>query len=282
MLDKAAARKWPQTASQTTKGLPPTTFWRVAEDIPPSLQWSLMAVSVIMPLAAWWALSRFGTVESAFLPTPMAVAQALVRLYEQGHLITDTVASFLRVTIGFALAAAISIPLGIAMGAFASIRALFEPIISVIRYMPAAAFVPLLILYLGVGEAPKIVLILIGTIFFNVLMIMDAVKFVPKELIETTYTLGGQRLQAVARVISPYVAPKIVDAFRINIATSWNLVIVSELVAAESGLGKRILLAQKFMRTEEIFACLIVLGAIGFLLDLTLRLLLRLGFRWAL
>jgi NitT/TauT family transport system permease protein len=135
---------------------------------------------------------------------------------------------------------------------------------------------------LGIGEAPKIALIFIGTLFFNTLMIMDAVKFVPKELIETTYTLGGKRWQVLFQVITPYVVPNIIDAFRINMATSWNLVIVAELVAAEQGLGKRILLAQKFLKTDEIFACLIVLGLIGFLIDLSLRLLFRVFCRWAL
>lgn len=265
-----------------SQGLPPTIFWRIAEDIPQLLQWGLMAISIIVPFSLWWLLASVGTVEDVFLPSPPQVAEAFGRLWEEGHLIQDTTASFLRVVGGFLLAATVSIPLGIAMGTFASIRALFEPIIGIIRYMPAAAFVPLLIIYLGIGEAPKIALIFIGTLFFNTLMIMDAVKFVPKELIETTYTLGGKRWQVLFQVITPYVVPNIIDAFRINMATSWNLVIVAELVAAEQGLGKRILLAQKFLKTDEIFACLIVLGLIGFLIDLSLRLLFRVCCRWAL
>ena len=187
----------------------------------------------------------------------------------------------LRVTLGFLAAAIVSVPLGISMGAFGSVRSLFEPIIGVVRYMPAPAFIPLLILYLGIDETPKITLIFIGTVFYNTLMIMDAVKFVPKALVETTYTLGGSRWQALARVITPYVVPNIVDTFRINIAASWNLVIVAELVAAEVGLGKRILLAQKFLRTEQIFGYLIVLGLIGFVVDLSFRRLLRRIRHWS-
>ncbi|PNW34366.1 UNVERIFIED_CONTAM: ABC transporter permease [Euhalothece sp. KZN 001] len=263
------------------QGLPPTTFWRIAEDIPKPLQWSLMIVSVVIPLSFWWLLARFGGVEEVFLPSPVQVVQALGRLWEKGYLLQDTIASFFRVVGGFFFAGLIAVPIGIGMGAFASVRALFEPIIGILRYMPAPAFIPLLILYLGIGEEPKILLIFIGTIFFNVLMIMDAVKFVPKELIETTYTLGGLRWQVLLSVITPYVIPNIIDAFRINIATSWNLVIVAELVAAEQGLGKRILLAQKFLKTDEIFACLIILGLIGFLIDLSFRGLLRLSCKWA-
>jgi NitT/TauT family transport system permease protein len=167
------------------------------------------------------------------------------------------------------------------MGTFASIRALFEPIIGIVRYMPAPAFIPLLIIYLGIDEAPKIALIFIGTVFFNVLMIMDSVKFVPQDLIETTYTLGGKRLQVLLSVILPYIVPRIIDTFRVNMAASWNLVVVAELLAANEGLGKRILLAQKFLRTDEIFACLIILGLIGFAIDLFFRLLVRLSCKWA-
>lgn len=113
-------------------------------------------------------LSQTGWVNPRFLPSPDRVVAALVRLWQQGLLLSDTFASFGRVSLGFILAAAIATPLGIAMGAFASIRALFEPIVGILRYMPAPAFTPLLIIYLGLDEAPKIGLIFIGTVFFNV------------------------------------------------------------------------------------------------------------------
>lgn len=175
----------------------------------------------------------------------------------------------------------LAIPLGISMGSFASIRALTEPLIGILRYMPAPAFIPLLVLYLGINEAPKIMLIFIGTLFFNTLMVMDAVKFVPKDLIETTYTLGGNRQQVLTQVIIPAIIPNIIDALRINMAAGWNLVVVAELIAAEVGLGKRIVIAQKFLRTDEIFACLIILGLIGFAIDLSFRLLLKTTCKWA-
>lgn len=261
--------------------LKPTVFWRLAEDIPKPLSAVLMALSIAIPFGLWWLVSELDLVNDKFLPSPIQVAAALGGLWSDGFLLGDTAASVMRVALGFLLAAIASVPLGIAMGAFASIRALFEPIIGVVRYMPAPAFIPLLVIYLGLDEAPKIALIFIGTVFFNVLMIMDAVKFVPKDLIETTYTLGGQRRQVLFQVMTPYVLPNIIDTFRINIATSWNLVVVAELVAAETGLGKRIVLAQKFFNTDEIFACLIVLGLIGFILDLSLRYLMRVTCKWA-
>ena len=264
-----------------TSGLSPTIFWRIAEEIPKSLSWVMMSFSILIPLLVWFIFSNYSGIDSIFLPSPSNVINALVRLWEKGFLTQDITASFTRVTIGFLLSILVAIPLGIMMGSFASIRALFEPIAGIIRYMPAPAFIPLLIIYLGIDEAPKIALIFIGTLFFNLLMIMDAVKFIPKDLIETTYTLGGSRWQVLLQVITPYIVPNMIDAFRINMAASWNLVVVAELLAASEGLGKRILLAQKFLKTDEIFACLLVLGLIGFALDLFFRLLLRFTCKWA-
>jgi len=270
-----------RAAATETRGLPPTVLWAIAQPIPGKLHGLLTVLSVGVPLVVWWAVSNFAGIDPVFLPSPQQVIGAFGRLWEKGFLLGDTLASLLRVVGGFGLAAIVATPIGLGMGTFASVRALFEPIVGILRYMPAPAFIPLFIIYLGIGEEPKLALIFFGTVFFNVLMIMDAVKFVPKELIETTYTLGGRRGQVLLGTIAPYVAPSIIDAFRINIATSWNLVIVAELVAAEQGLGKRILLAQKFLNTDEIFACLIVLGLFGFALDLGFRQLLRATCRWA-
>jgi NitT/TauT family transport system permease protein len=278
---KTLTKSKPEQIVRKNSVLEPTVFWRIAEDIPKSLSWAMMAFSILIPLLCWFILANYSGINPTFLPTPFDVVSALGKLWEKGFLTKDIAASFTRVTIGFILSIIVAIPLGIMMGSFASIRALFEPIIGIVRYMPAPAFIPLLIIYLGIDEAPKIALIFIGTVFFNVLMIMDAVKFIPKDLIETTYTLGGSRGQVLTQVIMPYIVPSIIDTFRINMAVSWNLVVVAELLAATEGLGKRIVLAQKFLKTDEIFACLIILGLIGFTLDLSFRLLLRFTCKWA-
>jgi NitT/TauT family transport system permease protein len=239
------------------------TFWRLAEDIPPQLTWKLMVISTITPLLLWWLLSASNWVSDKFLPSPIDVAEAMMTLWDRGFLIQDTQASIARVTLGFVLAAIVATPIGI------------------LRYMPAPAFVPLLIIYLGIDEAPKIALIFIGTVFFNTLMIMDAGKFVPKALIETAYTLGGSRWQILSQVIWPYIIPNVLDIFRVNMAASWNLVVVAELIAASEGLGKRIEMARKFLKTDEIFACLIILGLIGFVIDLSFRILIRKTCAWS-
>jgi NitT/TauT family transport system permease protein len=263
------------------KSLTPTVFWRLAEDIPKPLNTALIMTSIGVPLLLWWLVTTFGNIDPKFLPSPGQVLEAFGRLWSTRELLKDTVASLWRVGFGFLLAAIFSIPVGVLMGSFASIRALLEPIFGLMRYMPAPAFIPLLILYLGIGEEPKITLIFIGVFFFNSLMVMDTVKFVSKDLIEATYMLGGNRLQTLFQVIFPHVLPGIIDACRINLAAAWQLVIVSELIAATEGLGRRISVAGRFLRTDEIFVGLIVIGVIGLTFDLLFQYLLRVSCKWA-
>lgn len=240
-----------------------------------------MVASIAIPLFVWWLATTVGNVDPKFLPSPAMVIAAFQRLWSTGEIQKDTIASLWRVGMGFFMAALCSIPVGVLMGSFASIRALLEPMFGLMRYMPAPAFIPLLILYQGIGEEPKITLIFIGVFFFNSLMVMDTVKFVPKDLIEATYMLGGKRLQTLLQVIFPYVLPGILDACRINLAAAWQLVIVSELIAATEGLGRRISVAGRFLRTDEIFVGLIVIGIIGLTFDLLFQHFLRVSCRWA-
>ncbi|GET40960.1 ABC transporter permease [Microseira wollei] len=263
------------------KTIRPTVFWRLAEDIPKPLNTALIITSIALPLLVWWLVTTFGNVDPKFLPSPGKVMEAFERLWQTRELLKDTVASLWRVGVGFFFAAVFSIPVGILMGSFPSIRALLEPLFGLMRYMPAPAFIPLLILYLGIGEEPKITLIFIGVFFFNALMVMDTVKFVPKDLIEATYILGGNRWETLTQVIFPHVLPGIIDACRINLAAAWQLVIVSELIAATEGLGRRISVAGRFLRTDEIFVGLIVIGAIGLAFDLLFQYLLRVSCKWA-
>jgi len=263
------------------KTIRPTVFWRLAEDIPKPLNTALIITSIALPLLVWWLVTTFGNSDHKFLPSPGKVLEAFGRLWRTRELLKDTVASLWRVGVGFFFASVFAIPIGILMGSFPSIRALLEPLFGLMRYMPAPAFIPLLILYLGIGEEPKITLIFIGVFFFNSLMVMDTVKFVPKDLIEATYILGGNRWSTLTQVIFPHVLPGIIDACRINLAAAWQLVIVSELIAATEGLGRRISVAGRFLKTDEIFVGLILIGAIGLAFDLLFQYFLRVSCKWA-
>lgn len=246
-------------------------FWRLRQPIPARTRNGLMAVSVLLPLVAWVVLSGTGAVSALFLPSPLAVGRAFRELASSGALGHDLAATLTRVGVGFALVVVISVPLGLAIGTFPACRALFEPMIGLLRYMPAPAFIPLLIIWLGLGESSKIALLVIGTVFFNTLMSADAASLVPEELIDASYTLGASRWTVVRKVILPHALPGLIDAMRVNIAATWNLVVVAELIAAQEGLGYRIARAQRFLQTDQIFAVLIVIGLIGVSIDLLFR-----------
>lgn len=252
-------------------GRRPSRFWRVRDDIPRRLRIALAIASVTIPILAWIVLDATHAVNPIFLPSPLRVLTAARALVTTGVLVEDMSASLMRIGIGFGIAVLISVPLGLAMGTFKSVEALFEPVIGLVRYMPATAFVPLLLIWFGLDEAPKIALIVIGVVFFNTLMTANVVWQVPTELIKVASTLGAGNTAVFTKVIFPYSLPGIIDAMRVNLAAAWNLIVVSELVASDQGLGYRIVRAQKFQRMDEIFSLLIVIGILGLASDLALR-----------
>ena len=233
----------------------------------------LVTLSVLIPLALWWGLSMSGLIQPArYLPTPAATFTAALEMASSGQLFTDAWASLQRVLLGFGLAIAVSVPLGIAMGTFRAGQSLFEPVIGLLRYLPASAFIPLLIIWLGLGEPSKVALLFIGTVFFNTLMTADAVRGIPTSLIDVSYTLGARTGEVVRKVVIPHSLPGMIDAVRVNAAAAWNFVVVAELIAAEDGLGYRIVRLQRFTQVDRIFAVLAVIGIIGLAIDLLLRL----------
>src|SRR6266508_4638681 len=162
---------------------------------PLSLRWRLIlgaggvAFVVVVLLAA--SLSLEG--DSFLVPTPAATWDALVKMWSDGVLVDDLRASTQRIAIGYAISMVIGVVIGIAIGSFSSAEAFFEPQVGFLRYIPASALTPLFLLWLGIGESPKITLIVVGTVFFNVLMVADVARAVPRELLNASATLGAGR-----------------------------------------------------------------------------------------
>ncbi|MDX2100540.1 MAG: ABC transporter permease [Leptolyngbyaceae cyanobacterium bins.59] len=255
--------------------LAPSVFWSLRQGFPRWLSWMLSIAALVIPLLLWTFLSQTGWTNPVFLPSPLAVLQAGGELIQSGDLLLDVYASCYRVFWGFVAAAAIGIPLGIAMGTFHSMESLFGPIVGTVRYMPIVALVPLIIIWAGLGEMAKILIVLLGIVFFNAIMIADAVKFIPDEWLNVAYTLGANRWQVVRRVIVPAIVPSMIDTLRVNIAGAWNLLVVSELIAAENGLGFRIVQSQRFLQTDRVLFGIAVIGLIGLLTDYGFKLLAR-------
>ena len=166
-----------------------------------------------------------------------------------------------RVVGGFVIAAALALPLGVAMGAYKPVEAFFEPFVSFARYLPAPAFIPLLILWAGIGEAQKLAVIFIGSFFQLVLMIAVTVGNTRRDLVEAAYTLGVGDRGLVRRVLMPGAAPEIAETLRMVLGWAWTYVIVAELIGASSGIGHMITDSQALLATDQIIFGIIVIGA---------------------
>jgi NitT/TauT family transport system permease protein len=232
-------------------------------------------------LLIWSLLSYSGWIASMFLPTPTAVLEAGIAMLKEDNLVIDILASCGRVLAGFLVAGAIGIPIGIVSGTFPSMESFFNPIVGTVRYMPINAFVPLIIIWVGIGEASKATIIFLGVVLYNAIMVADAVKFIPDEMIHVAYTLGADRVKVLTRVIIPATIPSILDTLRVNIAIAWNYLVLAELVASQNGLGYKIVQAQRFLQTDKVLFCIILIGAIGLISDYALKWLARYLTPWA-
>jgi NitT/TauT family transport system permease protein len=221
-------------------------------------------------LTAWFVVST-SMDNASLLPTPQATVAALGEMWSEGTLATDFRASLGRILIGYSISMAIGIVVGVAVGSFATFEALLEPNMGFLRYIPATALTPLFLLWLGIGESPKIWLIVVGTVFFNTIMVADVARAIPKELLNASYTLGAGRRTILRKVILPHSVPGIVDVARINLAAAWLMLVVAELLAAQEGLAYQIVRAQRFRAVDTMFALLIVFGVIGLVSDVFLR-----------
>lgn len=257
--------------SGETRYLKPSVFWSIRQGIPRWLSLAIMAVALAVPLLVWSILSYANLVPPMFLPPPTAVLAAGYKMLIEDDLITDIWVSCARVLGGFLLAAAVGVPMGWAMGTFHSMESLFTPIVGTVRYMPVAAFVPLIVIWVGLGEESKVLIIFLGVVLYNAMMVADAVKFIPNDMINVAYTMGANRWEVLTRVVLPATFPSVLDTLRVNISGAWNYLVIAELVAAQSGLGFKILQSQRFLQTERVLFCIAVIGGIGLLIDYLLK-----------
>jgi NitT/TauT family transport system permease protein len=241
---------------------------------PIPLAWSVtLGVAVwVMFFGLWELAAAKGWVNTLFMPPPHRVLSTLyIMLTERGFL-TDIGISIYRILVSFALACAVAIPLGILMGSFKAVDAFINPFVSAWRYLPAPAFIPLLLMWFGAGEGSKLALLFIGVIFFLITLIMDHTRAVRAELIETAMTLGADRWQILSTIVLPAVAPKIVISMRQMLAVSWTYLVIAEIVASTTGIGAVMMRGQRFLKVDEIMAGILVIGIVGLMFDFLFRL----------
>lgn len=269
-----------QAKKETQQAWPRPRLLELRVDIPRRVYLAAGAGFIGLFLLAWWLVTTQGWVGRIFLPTPGAVLRELQLQIQEGILWKDISASVYRITVGWLISTALAIPIGILMGSFKLAEGLFEPFIDLVRYMPAVAFIPLTILWVGVGDNQKFVILFIGVFFQEVLMVMDNVKTVPYEWVQTSYTFGLNRWEALYHVILRAALPGIWDTLRISLGWAWTYLVVAELVAANVGLGYRIMRAQRFLETETIILGILVIGVLGLVTDSLFKLGYRLMFPW--
>lgn len=242
----------------------------------------LIAAAVfLLLLGIWWLVTATGVEQPLFLPSPQSVWDSLVTQWSNGQLASDTGVSVFRIMVGFLIASALAIPIGLLIGTFRVWEAAIEPLVDFIRYMPVVAFVPLTIVWFGVANTQKFVIIFIGTFFQQVLLIMDNTKRVPLDFVDIGRTLGLKDRQILARIITRSAGPEIWDSLRVTLGWAWTWLVVAELVAATSGLGYRIVTAQRYLETNLIIGYIIVLGILGLVLDQLMKAAGRVMFRYA-
>ncbi len=248
--------------------------------IPQTLRWVLGVGFFALFVAVWGFFTWGGYVRPMFLANPGQMLEAGIDLFATQEFHVDIGVTLWRVFGGFVVAALIGVPLGIAMGAFKPIEAFFEPFVSFARYLPASAFIPLLILWAGIGETQKLAVIFIGSFFQIVIMVAVIVAGTRVDLVEAAYTLGAKPAGIVRRVMLPAAAPQIAESLRLVLGWAWTYVIVAELIGADRGIGHTIMDASRLLNTGQTIFGIVTIGVIGLVADYLFKLANARAFAW--
>jgi NitT/TauT family transport system permease protein len=254
--------------------------WAVRGELSATTYMVLAVLGFLLPFSAWIVVSAAGWVDGVFLPTPLQVLRSVHAWLIDGDLLSDIGISMARVYGGFLLSAVIALPLGVLIGTLAPVRGLLEPVTDFSRYLPAVAFIPLIMLWIGIDENAKVAVIFVGTFCQMVLLIAGDIARVPDAPIEAAKTMGATNGEVVQHVLIPAAWPAMLNTLRAMMGLAWTYLVVAELVAASSGLGFSIMKAQRFLLTDKIFAGILLIGTIGLLTDQAFRWLHRRVFPW--
>lgn len=238
-----------------------------------SMKLSLGTIVVVVGL--WWIATNSGWIKPLFLPSPQAVWAQVVEVSRDGFadasLLTHIGWSALRVFGAFLLAVLTAIPVGILMGVNRVARGVFDPLVEFYRPLPPLAYLPLVVIWMGIGEGSKVLLIYLAMFAPLALSARAGVKSVAIEQIHAAYSMGASRGQVLKYVIMPAALPEILTGMRIAIGFGWTTLVAAEMVAATAGLGFMVLTASKFMATDVVIMGILVIGLLALLFDLGMR-----------
>ncbi|SMF39665.1 taurine ABC transporter permease TauC [Pseudogulbenkiania subflava] len=259
-------------ARQRTWGIRPLAPW----------QWSSLSIGSLLLL--WWALSASGLVPALFLPSPAAVLTKLQSLVVQGYmeatLQQHLLASLQRMLLALLAAVGIGVPLGILIGVFPLLRHWLDPIIEFYRPLPPLAYLPLIVIWFGIGEVSKVLLIFLAILAPVLIATTHGVASVHSIRQQAALSLGASRGQLLRHVILPGALPDILTGIRIGLGAGWSTLVAAELIAATRGLGFMIQSAAQFLGTDIVVLGIIAIALVAFVLELGLRRLQRVLTPW--
>ncbi|MEB5697951.1 taurine ABC transporter permease TauC [Klebsiella aerogenes] len=247
---------------------------------PLSRQLTLSVATLAVLLAIWWAVTALQLISPLFLPSPWQVLQKLLTIagpqgFMDATLWQHLAASLTRIAIALVLAVIVGVPVGIAMGLSPTVRGILDPLIELYRPVPPLAWLPLVIIWFGIGETPKILLIYLAIFAPVVMSTLAGVKSAQQVRIRAAQSLGASRAQVLWLVILPGALPEILTGLRIGLGVGWSTLVAAELIAATRGLGFMVQSAGEFLATDVVLAGIAVIAIIAFVLELGLRALQR-------
>jgi taurine transport system permease protein len=205
---------------------------------------AINVLSVMAFLGLWSAATEFGWISPIFLPSPAMVAKEANRFIQTGDLLVSVIDSSRRVFLGFALAGLVAVPLGILMGVWWPAKAIVDPFVSLLRPLPSITWIPLTMLWLGIGESQKVAIVFMGSWIYVLIYTIESTKRVDPLLIRAARNLGANDLAVMREVILPGALPGIIAGLKVTLAISWSCVLSAEMVAAQTGLGAMIWIAK--------------------------------------
>ncbi|UVC11808.1 ABC transporter permease [Rhizobium sp. TH2] len=247
-------------------------------------KWVAILLSIliwVLVIGLWFAVTYSGFVREMFLPKPDKVVETTISMAMDGSLWEHVFSSVQVVLIGFVISSVVAVPLGLVMGTYKIVQSFLDPLVNFIRYLPVTSLVPLSILWIGIGIEQRVAIIIFGIFFQQLVMMADAARSVPRDLVNAAYTLGTSRTETVFHIVMPATLPQVLDILRVTMGWAWTYLVVAELVAARSGLGYISLKAMRGFQVDVIFMAIALIGILGLLTDQIFRLLRRYAAPWA-
>ena len=238
-------------------------------------------ILLLLVLAVWTFLEKKGSLNTVIMPAPSKILSTFLALVKSGQLWKNLMISLIRVLKGYLIAASLGIVLGILIGLFRHLNRLTDLLIQIIKPIPPIAWIPLVILWFGIGEEGKVFLIFLGGFFTILINVVDGIRQTDKKLIEVSRSMETPFLKHVFLLVIPHSAPNIFTGLRVGLSSCWMCVVAAELVSSTTGLGYMIMNARQFGQTNVVIVGMLTIGVLGKVMDSLLKVVEKAVIRWA-